>query len=164
MRARSLKTPRLSIDPATSDDAPFIDRLLADPAVRAYLGGPVALQDRSAAIMRYLANHVWVVRQGTRPLGLLFLGKHVDCGDREISYMFAQEAWGHGFAFEALSALRAATSGPLVAETQAANTASIRLLKRLGFREVARVDRFGAQQVLFRDDQKRPREWRGLWV
>lgn len=143
-------TARLSLTPARREDAPFMEALLADADVRAFLGGPVPAEERAQAIQSYLAGVTWVVASQAGPIGLVFHGQHRDTGEPEISYMFARHVWGQGFAAEALTAWMSNGSGTVVAETQAANFASVRLLRRLGFHEVSRFERFGAEQLLFR--------------
>ena len=64
----------------------------------------------------------------------------------EIGFIFVPAAWGQGFAFEALSAVigRVFARFPipaLRADVDPRNGASLRLLGRLGFREVARAER-----------------------
>lgn len=71
-----------------------------------------------------------------------------------MSYEFRPAAWGHGFAKEATTcvvkhALSDLGLPRILAETQAANIASCRLLQKMGFAEKQRLDRFGAEQVIF---------------
>jgi len=157
---RQIDTHRLSLRPISIRDAVFFFRLHGDPAVRRYLGGAVPQRDRIARLVGHLRgavpDHAWVVRprSGAPALGLIELGLHKDGLDHEISYQFAPEAWGQGFATEAVGAviehgLRNAGLARIIAETQGANAASCRLLERLGLREVGRLDRFGAEQVIY---------------
>ena len=75
----------------------------------------------------------------------------------EISYTFLPEAWGMGFAREAVETVlqwcEAVLPGePVVLCTQVANTASVKLAERLGFAEVQLFEEFGADQ------------WFGVWT
>ena len=160
MTDRALLTERLCLRGLDRADDPFVEDLIADPEVRRFLGGPVPEADRVAVIERYHTcsenEHVWLVekRCDTVAVGLVFLSQHHDCGDLELSYQFQSDMWGRGYATEAVGrVLRFAFAElrvtRLVAETQAANAASCRLLDRLGFRLVDRLHRFGAEQVIY---------------
>jgi len=86
-------------------------------------------------------------------LGLIVLNPHTEGQDYEISYQFLPAYWGKGYAREAVScviknALQITPLSRVIAETQSANLASIRLLKALGMHEVQRLERFGAEQVI----------------
>ncbi|MEO0912569.1 MAG: GNAT family N-acetyltransferase [Pseudomonadota bacterium] len=154
-----LETKRLVLRAALPLDRPFVRRLLTDAAVRRYLGGVVAPKDLEAAVTANLARDdgedVWIVasRAGGKA-ALVALTWHRDGQDIELSYQFCREAWGRGFAREALVCVRDYALGErglarVIAETQAANARSVRLLRDLGMREVARLERFGAAQVIF---------------
>ncbi len=80
-------------------------------------------------------------------------------GRYELGYVFHPDRWGHGYATEAVSALLATASGQwgarlVVAHCDPVNTASWRLLERVGFTRVEPVrgaasfttDDFGAPQ------------------
>ncbi|MEU1117589.1 MULTISPECIES: GNAT family N-acetyltransferase [unclassified Streptomyces] len=63
------------------------------------------------------------------------------------------EVWGHGYAAEACAAAldwfaTALPGEPVVLATQIANTRSMRLASRLGFREEERYEAYGAEQWL----------------
>ncbi|WP_299046200.1 GNAT family N-acetyltransferase [uncultured Tateyamaria sp.] len=155
-----LDTPRLALRPLRLRDFPFYWQLVGHPEVRRYLGGAAP---RRARLSRFL--HLLVVGRGSgawlvcaRPrgqaIGLVELGPHKDGQDIELSYQFHPRAWGRGLACEATE--RVVTHGLLdvqlpriIAETQAANAASCRLLERLGFAEDTRLTRFGNEQVIF---------------
>ena len=68
---------------------------------------------------------VWVVetKDALRPIGLIFISKHRDEGDSELSYQFSPQAWGMGYAIEATRrvldyAAENLSLDRLVAETQ----------------------------------------------
>jgi ribosomal-protein-alanine N-acetyltransferase len=89
-----------------------------------------------------------------QPIGLVELGPLKDGNDYEISYQFSSMFWGKGFAKEAIQivishALNDAGLRRIIAETQSANSASCRLLTAQGMVEVERVERFGAEQIIF---------------
>ena len=98
----------------------------------------------------------WVAeqRKASLPVGLVTLSPHKDGKGHEMSYMFARSVWGMGLAYEAARAvmdhgLQAAGLPRVLAETQALNLRSCALLNRLGMVEMARLERYGAEQVLY---------------
>ena len=87
-------------------------------------------------------------------LGVVLLDRHHDLEDIEVSYLFLPEHWGRGYASAAVRQVLAHAFGTIglcrvVAETQSANAASVRLLERLGFRLLRKVVRFGAEQSIY---------------
>lgn len=161
--AEQLRTERLSLHPLRKRDLLFFCKLIGDKRVRRYLGGPVDLRQRIPRFRQYLAvpNNVgvWVVSLSKRnqPIGLVELGPHKDGNGYEISYQFNSAFWGNGFAKEAIQAvighaLNDAGLRRIIAETQSANLASCRLLTTQGMVEVERVERFGAEQIIFATD------------
>lgn len=140
------------------DDETFIFALISDENVRKFLGGVVPPNQRRDAVSKYLAfeteGTMWVVENGSRQIGLISIAQHRDGEGSELSYQFHPDFWGLGYASEAALAVRdyflnLRSPQILVAETQAANAASRRLLEVLGMRELRRVERFGAEQVLY---------------
>lgn len=74
-------------------------------------------------------------------------------GELEVSYTFLPAHWGQVYATEAVTAAldwasRSLTDRDVIVCTQVANERSLRLARRLGFREVIRFDQFGAPQWL----------------
>jgi len=136
--------------------------LYSEPKVRFFLGGPLAreLAEQRAAELAQDSGQVWGVRpkQGPHPLlGIVMLDRHHDLEDIEISYVFLPEHWGRGYATEAVRQALGHAFGTMglrrvVAETQAANAASVRLLERLGFQLLRQVVRFGAKQSIYLAD------------
>lgn len=158
--AKQLRTERLALHSIRIRDFWFFCGLIGNKRVRLYLGGPIARSQRLRRFGRYLTapNHVgvWVVYWANRnqPVGLVELGPHKDGNDYEMSYQFDPTFWGRGFAKESIQAVIShaideAGLGRIIAETQSVNSASCRLLRKLGMVEVERVDRFGAEQIIF---------------
>ncbi len=90
---------------------------------------------------------------------MISLDPHHDGEATEISFQILPEFWGEGFGTEAVrTVIRHAFDEKgldrLLAETQAANTASRRLLTRLGMEEAGRVMRFGAEQIIYSLEKK----------
>ncbi len=145
-----LRSERLVLRPVALADLRFVETLIGDAQVRRYLGGTVPDEMRRSKARGYVGQvGVWLVEAERQALGLVFLGRHRE-GGRELSYAFHPDAWGQGCATEAARAvLGRVRFRRVVAETQAANAASRRLLERLGMREIRRVERFGAEQVIY---------------
>ncbi len=100
-----------------------------------------------------LAGHfigvVMVERRGPERTG------HVRDGgnELEISFTLLPVYWGRGYAHEAVEAVlgwvRAAfPNEPVLLCTQTANARALKLAARLGFRQVATLNEFGAEQWL----------------
>lgn len=158
--ASHLRSARLLLRPVFARDIWPVCRLLRNADVRRYLGGPVEWTSLYPRFRQYRAGApdtdiwmvVWVERR--RAIGLVELGPHKDGRDYEVSYQFLPSAWGHGLAREAVAvvlknALSSAGLSKVIAETQSANTASCRLLRSLGMVEQKRVERYGAEQIIF---------------
>ncbi len=159
-RQQNLTTHRLLMRTLQPSDRDFASSLLNDEEVRLYLGGIVPLYEQEGVLDSLFSSEVdtmvWlVVVQATQEkLGLVYLSKHHDEECFELSYQFAVYAWGKGYAEEACKtvlefALCDLKMERVVAETQANNLASCRLLKRLNMRELRRLQRFGAEQIVF---------------
>jgi ribosomal-protein-alanine N-acetyltransferase len=149
----------LKLRPVEPDDALFFDRLLGNEEVRKYLGGPVPKSDRDTRFRAYLRGAagigIWIVCTFDRQaaIGLIVLSPHKDGAHYEISYEFHPDHWRKGFAFDATSralvhALSDTPVTEILAETQSANHASVRLLQKLGMAEIQRQERFGAEQII----------------
>jgi len=152
--------PDCVIDRLVATDVERLRRLYTDPICRQYLGGPVSETEAQRRVDQLLAADasagVWAIRLSPSgdAVGLLTLTGHHDGQDTELSYQLLPEYWGRGiathavrlairYAFETLGLTR------LVSETQSANTASIRLLDRVGMTLDRRVMRFGAEQSIY---------------
>ena len=155
-----LTTERLTLRSLRGTDRPFIGKLISNADVRRFLGGPVPITRRDAVMDSYFSGNdddrVWLVEtQALRqPIGLIFLSRHCDSEQIELSYQFHPDAWGFGYATEAAGRVVVFARYELhierlVAETQSANAGSRRLLERLGMKEIRRVERFGAEQSIY---------------
>lgn len=158
--ATQIRTERLCLRPVKGKDFWFFFQLLGDRRVRRYLGGTLGWRQRLQRFHAYLTapGHVgiWVVcmANAKRPIGLVELGPHKDGSDYEVSYQFDPRFWSKGFAYEAVRAvvehaLHSQGLVRLVAETQSANAASCKLLRKLGMVEINVVQRYGAEQIVF---------------
>ena len=112
---------------------------------------------RRAVALVARTENVWAIRSATVDatfLGAISLDKHHDPGEVEIAYFLLPEYWGRGYAGAAVEQVLAFAFTNLglqrvLAETQSANAASIRLVERLGFRLDRKLIRFGAEQSIY---------------
>lgn len=157
---RDLVTQRLRLRDLVGSDRDFVWELITDDKVRRFLGGPVPVARLETAINAYFAvengQMVWLVetRDTRQTLGLVSISNHIDGEDFELSYQFRVGSWGSGFSTEAARrvldyGLEDLRLDRLIAETQTANTASRRLLEKIGMKEVRRLHRFGAEQIIY---------------
>jgi RimJ/RimL family protein N-acetyltransferase len=144
----TLSTERLLLRLPTAGDAPFIVRLLNDPAwlqhigdrgVRTEADARAYITDRLLDSFRRHGLGLWVVEQRSNevPLGLCGLLKRETLDDVDIGFAFLPEARGLGIAQEAARCTLQHASASLglrriVAIASPGNFASARLLQRLG--------------------------------
>ena len=155
-----LQTTRCHLTELKKSDLEHIIALRTNKNVRRFLGGPITEKvatSRFADMLKPKTSvHQWVVRAKSDHafIGLITLSPHHDNNDTEISYEFLPQWWGKGYATEAVGtiidhAFKTLNLPRVVAETQMANTASRRLLERLGMSLEQTVERFGEQQAIY---------------
>ena len=102
-----ITTRRVTLRCPTDEDRPAISRVLTDPDVRRFLGGPVSDEDLAAFASRPIGRQtglfVAVLAETGRTIGTFALDDQRD--DRELSYQLLPEFWGQGLALEACGAL-----------------------------------------------------------
>jgi ribosomal-protein-alanine N-acetyltransferase len=146
----AIETERLLLHEFTADDAPFVLRLVNEPAFLRYIGdrgvrnledarryiadGPVAGYERHGhGLMR-------VVRKADGAgIGMCGVLKRDALPDPDLGFSFFPEYWSQGYALEAgrgiLDHARGTLGlGRILAITTVDNEPSMRLLARLGFR------------------------------
>lgn len=145
-----LETERLRLEPLKADDAAHLYPIMGDPEVMAYWDVPEI--DDPDIVAEIVNGQVEGMRSGRavywamRTLhGRDFLGScdlsEIDRWNRraEVGFMLGREAWGQGYALEAMRTVVAfaATSGlrKLTARTHLGNRRSESLLDKLGFSE-----------------------------
>ncbi|MDF8333555.1 GNAT family N-acetyltransferase [Novosphingobium cyanobacteriorum] len=143
-----LRTARLLLRPARSDDVDPLHAIMRQPRTMAYWStppheSPEQTADFVTAMMEIPdgQGEDFVVEWEGRVIGKAGLYRFPDIG-----YLFDPAVWGQGFAQEALRAVigRAFTVHALPriqADVDPRNAASIRLLGRLGFHETHRQSR-----------------------
>ncbi len=133
-----LRTARLLLRPLRPEDAAAVTRGVGDRDVARWLGA-VPFPYRLSDAERFLESPAAVPRRAWAVCDLGGLVGAVSV-DGELGYWLAREAWGRGFATEAVeAAVSAAFADPQRRSLEAAhvvgNDRSARLLARLGFRE-----------------------------
>ena len=142
------ETERLILRPLQKDDSPFIFRLVNEPSFIQNIGdkGVRNLEDAWQYILQgpmksYEVNGfgLWCValKDALTPIGMCGLIKRDGLDDPDVGYAFLPEFWSQGYAIEAASAVMIfAKETPninrVVAITSPDNTASIRVLNKLG--------------------------------
>lgn len=160
---RSFATARLSADPVTLDDLPFLVALWSDARVVRMLDGPRSVEHveriLDEAIQHWQAYGFgrWVIRHAGVPLGTAKLAAcHVLGRDEvELGYALVPGAWGHGYATEASAgalsfAEDVAALSEVVAFALESNAASFAVMDRLGFMREAHIDLPAGPHWLYR--------------
>jgi RimJ/RimL family protein N-acetyltransferase len=172
-----LETPRLRLRGLRPGDEEFLAALDSDPAVMEHIHEGVIpfekalrwarLQVETAGFRRNWGKWLVELREGEVRLGWVELGKlsGPDRDDLAVGYEFAPAHWGKGYASEAVSRLLRYAFEELdldrvAAMARPANTASQRVLDKLGFRRVGRRRDDGL--VWCDEFRLTAEEWRGF--
>lgn len=156
----SITTPRLRLEPMAPEHAIEWFRGLSDPELHRFLDEPppadvAALASRIARWSEGPASGTdrwcnWAVRRsaGGRPVGWVQATVHDDA-TAHVAYVLFREAWGHGYAREAVRGVIAhldALFGTrcVLARVDARNARSIALLDALGFSRLQVIERPGS--------------------
>ena len=147
---RVLETDRLFLRRLSTNDVAFIVELLNEPsfirnigdkgvrttadASKYLLTGPIASYEQFGFGL-YLAE----LRDSGIPIGICGLLKRESLDDADIGFAFLERFWGHGYAFEAASAVmdygrRLLRLPRIVAITAPDNQASIKVLEKICLR------------------------------
>ncbi|MCW5658950.1 MAG: GNAT family N-acetyltransferase [Burkholderiaceae bacterium] len=149
LHAPTLHTSRLLLRPFTPADTDAIYALQSNPRVLRYWDSPPwkerARADRFIAVCRQMEQEGAGVRLAVdRAADRVFIGwcclvqVNPDYRSATLGYCLDEAAWGHGFATEAAAALlqwafHALDLNRVHAQTDTRNTASSRVLEKLGF-------------------------------
>lgn len=155
-----IETNRCKIDILQDSDYEKVRELFANEKVRKFLGGIVSSESFNNSFDNMLTcnenSYYWVVRlkYNNETIGLVSLDKHHDGFSTEASYQFMPQYWGYGYAEEVITriidyAFNELMIKKIVAETQSANKASCKLLRKIGMSLEQVVSRFGAEQYIF---------------
>lgn len=159
-----LETERLVLRHFTIDDSAFILRLVNEPSWLQHIGdrGVRTLDDAR----RYLVKgpiemyaqfgfglYLTELKSDGTPIGLCGLIKRDSLDDVDIGFAFLPEHWSKGYAYESAAGVLLYAANQLglkrvVAITTEENTASLRLLDRLGLKLDSKVTLTGEDEEL----------------
>jgi len=141
-------THRLRLRPASAGDLEAVHGLLSHPAAMRYWSTPphTDIEQSRTWLERMIAQSMATGCDFLVEFERRVIGKAGCYAPPEIGYIFHPDVWGRGFASEALTAViphvfAACLFDTLRADVDPRNEASLKLLMRLGFREVGRVSR-----------------------
>ena len=159
-----LDTLRLHLRPFRADDAPAAHEVYSDPEVMRYVAtGPLADLTMTRRLLQDYTTHqeawgysFWAVveRASGRLIGDAGLYR-TPVGEVELGYTLGKLWWGRGYATEAAGAwLETAFSRlgirEVVALAEPANTASVRVLEKLGMTQDGERLAFGRPHAVYR--------------
>jgi RimJ/RimL family protein N-acetyltransferase len=162
-----LETARLSLRRLSTDDAPFVLKLLNEPSFLRFIGdrGVRSLEDARQYILegpvRSYARHGFGVylalrKEDSAAIGICGLLKRESLEDVDVGFALLPGYWSRGYAYEAASAVMAHGReafglARIVAVTDPDNSASIRVLEKLGlrFERLVRLRTDGPELKLF---------------
>ncbi|MGC5000329.1 MULTISPECIES: GNAT family N-acetyltransferase [unclassified Streptomyces] len=157
-----VRTERLALRESERRDRAAFVELFASPEVGSYIGGARPREELERGVPEVPGRRPgsFVVELDGVMIGMVTLVRrdaelpgHVrpEGGEVELGYMFLPEAWGRGYAAEACTAalewLACELPGePVVLTAQSGNARALRLAGKLGFAEVERFEKYGAEQ------------------
>jgi RimJ/RimL family protein N-acetyltransferase len=160
----SLATPHLDLRPFAETDAAAMHRIYSDPVVMRYVAtGPAANLGVSQRLLRDYTVHqrthgfsFWgvVERSSGALIGDAGLYR-TPAGEVELGYTLGAPWWGRGYATEAAEAWLDAAFGRLgidavIALAEPANTASLRVLEKVGMQRTGERTAFGRPHLVYR--------------
>ena len=141
-----LRTARLTLREIEEKDTGFIVRLRSDPEVYRYFVSPHRIT-REEHLNWYRKHYLlsddridWIAEDcDGNAVGVFGIKTGAEDGSAEISYILAPEAYGKGYAREAVEGIMAFAAEQLritnfIAEIHKDNKASIRFAEKAGFR------------------------------
>jgi RimJ/RimL family protein N-acetyltransferase len=167
---RLLRTARLQLRPMVPSDQDALHALWTAPGVRRFLWDDEIISPAktaeviatSEALFQERGYGLWAVRPhgGVELAGFAGIWPFREPPEYELLYGLAEPEWGRGYAVEAAEAVLSYCFGPLNmasvrASTDAANTASVRVLEKLGFTSTRRETVNGLDTMFFERAKKR---------
>lgn len=134
---------RLILRPVNRDDIEFMRRITTEPEVLRWLPGMITDEEMLLgwldAVRPEDHEYLIILKESGGPIGECSLTVERTGSIGEIGYMLLPEYWGHGYGTETARILmqQAESMGlmKVTATTHTKNTASVRILEKLGFRE-----------------------------
>lgn len=154
-----LITDRLTLRRIVKEDYKELVKLHTCPIVREHLGGELSYEiacNRALLTVESPPELYWgIIGKDKQFKGTIQLDKHHDSDRMEVSYLLFSDTWGNGYAKESLETIINYSETELeydeiLAETQTKNIRSVKLLRRVGFIEFRKLERFGETQSLFK--------------
>ena len=150
-----LETARTIVRGWREADIPAYTQIVADPDVMRFVGdGSVHMAAQATAFVHHMRQQArergwlfWAVEAKATGTLMGWCGFGLREGQVNFAYRFAKAFWGQGFGTEVAQAVLAYGVAqyqlvPCTAVAFEENTASIRILEKLGFR----VERYGGQE------------------
>ncbi|WP_226577961.1 GNAT family N-acetyltransferase [Halobacillus litoralis] len=155
-----IETKRCVLNEVNQADFNDVKNLYVNDDVRKFLGGTREEVEIQGIIDQMVNNDVdawyWGVRKALTLefIGIISLDPHHSGNHTEVSYQLLPEWWGKGYATEVVKEVieygfQQLNLKRIVAETQAANKPSCKLLERVGMTKIDQYQRFGATQSLY---------------
>ena len=137
----TIQTDRLVLRRRIEDDIPYMTQMFCSENVRKYLGGyPPRDEHSMLKIIRSRGQTHWhiALKDTNEFIGQCDFNKIVDGVLGEIGYIFKEESWGKGYAFEALTAIinygfDTLNLKRIFATNEKGNSRSVKLIEKLGF-------------------------------
>lgn len=164
MQGPEFETPRCVLRPLSRPDRDALHALWTGSGVRRYLWDDEVIPlDRTTEVIERSEQMFCGSRCGlwgahwndpARLAGFCGLWMFRETADLELLYGVAEDLWGHGYAAEMAEAVIAYCFGALDmsvvrASTDAGNSASVRVLEKLGFRFTRRETIAGLDTVFY---------------
>ena len=159
-----LRTPRLILSTLSLEDAPFILEILNEPAFLRFIGdrGVRTLEDAENYLLKgplssYELNEfgLWRVQLAAtgESIGICGLIKREGLPDVDLGYAYLERFWSQGYATESALGVRDYARQrlglrKLLGITDQVNTASIRVLEKIGMRSQGLVTLQGEEHAL----------------
>jgi [ribosomal protein S5]-alanine N-acetyltransferase len=156
-----IETKRCNLCKMQQGDYADVKQLHMDESVRKYLGGiddEEKFSEKFHQMNRFdNESFYWIVRlkENGEFIGVASLKLHHDGKNKEVSYEFLPRFWGQGYGTEVIQKVieygfNEIGLDEIVAETQTANKTSCKLLEKVGMTLKEKIERFGAEQSIFR--------------
>lgn len=159
-----VKTNRLLLREASTDDSEFILKLINEPAWHEFISkhsidtiekASEYIEQKMKAMYQTLGFGLWVVEKtdDATPIGICGLLKRDSLQYIDLGFAFLADYWGQGFALEAsIGCLKYASneikSQKILAITDPSNTRSVKLLEKAGFIYESNFSHPGSDEIL----------------